>query len=171
MTDRRPDLRLWLFGLTLFFIVVLLGIWLKQSSGIGIVDHQIAGTAERVNEIQMQWRTSGMRWLAIAAMTGDLIFIGVYSLGAWRAGRSISRISAPLLSVIGWIIAVAAVAFCFTDYVETILQFIQLVREQGSDTLARTAAAMQGMKVASWIVTFVGVLLGLAIAHFSHKRA
>ena len=64
---------------------------------------------------------------------------------------------------LGVVIAGAAVVFLITDYLETILQLIQLVREQGSDWMAGTAATARPIKVAAWIVTFVGVLLSFGI--------
>ncbi|BDI61362.1 hypothetical protein [Qipengyuania nanhaisediminis] len=167
----RLPLRPWLIGLAIFALVVLLGIWLRSQSIYGIVDHQLAGTAEQVDAIQDQWRAEGVRWLAILAMLGDLVFIGVYGWGAWVVGRALAARDDMLARVLGWTVALAAVLFLITDYAETVLQFIQLVRSDGSDTMARIAASMQGTKIASWIASFVGVLAAIVLNRFSLGRA
>lgn len=167
----KPALRWWLIGLGLFAFVVALGVWLQQASAFGIVEHQLAGTAERVNEIQQAWRADGVRWLAICAMTADLVFIGVYGWGSWIAGRSFLAMGRKRLQWIGAFVAAGAAVFLLTDYVETILQFIQLLRENGSDEMAQTAASMQQAKIAAWTVTFFGVILGLIVRRFSPPGA
>ena len=171
MTDTRPPLRAWIAGLVAFAIVIALGIWLRSASEFGIVDHQLAGNAERVDAIQRGWRNEGVRWLAILAMVGDLFFIALYSWGSWLAGRGFMRVANRAVRVIGLVVAAAAVLFLITDATETGLQLVQLLREAGSDPMARIAASMQGVKIASWIATFIGVLGALAIARFSSARA
>lgn len=171
MTVKNPKLKLWLIGLALFAILIVLGIWLRQAATVGIVDHQVAGNAATVDAIQQQWRDEGVRWLAIVCMLGDLVFIGVYGWGAWIAGRSFVGSGTGPVRVIGWIVAIAAAVFLFTDYAETILQFIQLMREEGSDPMAATAAAMQNPKKFAWIATFLGVIAALVVRRFSRPRA
>lgn len=171
MMLRRPDLRWWLIGLAVFAVVVALGAWLSGSSGFGIVDHQLAGDAATVDAIQADWRANGVRWLALLAMAGDLVFIGIYSFGAWVAGRGFARLGPPSLRAIGWIAAAAAALFCFTDYLETLLQFVQLLRERGSDGLAAIAAAMQIPKVLSFLVSFIAILAALILRRFRTPTA
>lgn len=166
-----PALRWWLIGLAVFALVVALGMWLQQASAFGIVEHQLAGTAERVNEIQQAWRADGVRWLAILAMIADLVFIGVYGWGSWIAGRSFMAMKRKRLQWLGAFIAAGAAVFLLTDYVETVLQIIQLVRESGSDAMAQTAASMQQAKIAAWMVTFFGVIAGLLVRRFSAPDA
>ena len=167
MIDDRPQLRLWLIGLAMFAVLIVLGIYLQSETPYGIVDHQTAGNAARVDEIQAAWRASGYRGLAIMSMIGDLVFIGVYGWGSYVAGRSFSRVGQGRERAIGVIVAVAAVVFIVTDYIETILQLVQLLREQGVDLMAATAATVQPFKVAAWIVTFVGVIAALVM----HRRS
>lgn len=169
MSENKVELRGWLVGLAVFAVVVAMGIWLRQTSSFGIVDHQIAGSAAQVDTIQAAWRADGVRTLAILAMLGDLVFIGIYSWGSWIAGRSFMAAGGGLVRLIGLIVAAAAVVFFLTDYCETILQFIQLVRERGSDWMAATAATVQPIKVVAWIVTFVGVLLALVVHRFTAR--
>lgn len=167
MNPAKPTLRLWLIGLVTFAIVIALGVWLRQASDFGIVDHQLAGTAKRVNEIQGNWSDEGVRWLAILSMAGDLVFIGIYGLGSWVAARGFMRQSGAVVRIIGLVSAVAAVFFLATDYTETILQFIQLVQDAGDDRFARIAASMQQIKIASWTATFIGIAAAWAIMRFS----
>lgn len=169
--NAKPEIRLWIAGLALFAIVIALGVWLKASSTFGILDHQIAGTAKQVDTIQEAWKADGVRWLAIAAMAGDLIFIGVYGLGSWIAGHSFMKMERKRLKWLGAFVIVAAAVFLFTDYTETVLQFIQLVRDRGSDQMAQIAASMQTTKIAAWIVTFIGVIVALALDRFSRPQA
>lgn len=171
MSETKPKLKWWLLGLGVFAVVILLGIVLRQSSDFGIVDHQVAATAERVNEIQANWRSSGVRGLAILAMAGDLVFIGIYSYGAWMAGRSLTVGQSGLVRALGSLVVVAALVFCVTDYAETVLQFVQLVSEQGSDAMAGVAATVQPWKVAAWLFTFFGVLAALVVRRFSRTPA
>lgn len=157
-----PKLRWWLWGLVAFAVVIGLsaGITAPESVTLGITDHQTAGTAVRVDEIQGQWAAGGVRTLAIISMLGDLVFIGIYGFGSWIAGRSFMRLGG-LLRAVGAIIAAAALVFLATDYCETLLQLVQMIRDEGSDSLAGIAATVQPVKIIAWIVTFVGVLLGL----------
>ncbi len=171
MIHRQPNLRWWLIGLGIFVVVIALGVWLRSASAYGIVDHQLAGTAQQVDIVQAGWRADGVRWLAMLSMVVDLIFIGVYSLGAWIAGRGFSSIYNHLIRVFGWIIAFAAALFAFTDYVETGLQFAQLVREQGVGWMAQTAAAMQTVKVASFLTSLLGIIAVLILRRFAAPGA
>ncbi|MEM8726549.1 MAG: hypothetical protein AAGE86_13610 [Pseudomonadota bacterium] len=169
--SEKADLRIWIWGLIAFAIVIALGATLDADTPYGIVDHQSAGTAAQVDTIQSAWKDAGLRWLAMAAMAGDLIFIGIYSLGAWRAGRSFARIGNFAVVVIGHQIAIAAVIFCVTDYIETSLQLVQLVHDQGSDGMAGTAAFMQPIKIVAWIATFLGVIIALVVRRISSPSA
>ncbi len=163
MNPPSVRLRWWLAGLAIFAVVAGLGMWLAGASHFGIVDHQLAGDAETVDRIQADWRDSGVRWLAILSMAGDLLFIGTYSLGAWIAGRGFARSGNRLVRAIGWTVALAAVLFGFADYTETLLQFVQLLQERGVDRMAAIAAAMQMPKLLAWSATFLGVLAGLIV--------
>ena len=171
MIDARPQLKLWLIGLAMFGVLIMLSFVRGEASEYTILDHQAAGTAAVVDTIQADWRANGLRQLAIFSMVGDLIFIGFYGCGAFIAGRGFSRIGNGGLRATGVIIAVAAVIFLVTDYVETTLQLIQLLREQGSDWMAGIAATVRPIKVVAWIITFVGILIALAIRRFSARDA
>ena len=159
------DLRWWIGGLVAFAIVIAIGAAITQGDvSAGIIEHQQAGSAARVDEIQAQWRAGNVRMIAIAAMIGDLVFIAIYGWGSFVAGRSLIATSQAAARVIGWVVAVAAVLFVMTDYLETVLQFIQLLQERGVDWMAATAAFAQPIKVAAWIATFIGVIAGWGAA-------
>jgi hypothetical protein len=165
--EHKPQIKPWLTGLAMFAVVIALGLAVSSVSVFGITDHQAAGTAAQVDLIQANWRENGVRTIAIISMIGDLLFIGVYGWGSYIAGRSFARMSNSAVQTIGWLVAVAAIVFLVTDYVETIVQVIQLVREQGSDAMASIAATAQPVKSVAWIVTFFGVLGALLIHRFS----
>ncbi|MEM7664248.1 MAG: hypothetical protein AAF250_00195 [Pseudomonadota bacterium] len=171
MTPAKPDLRIWLLGLLAFAIVIALGLPLQTNTPFGIIDHQAAGDAVRVDAIQAAWRDAGLRGFAMVGMVGDLIFIGIYGLGSWRAGRSFARMNIPSLKLLGNIITIAAILFCFTDYVETGLQLLQMMQDRGSDWMAGTEAFMQPIKILAWIMTFTGILAALVVRRFSRTGA
>ncbi|MBO6768909.1 MAG: hypothetical protein JJ901_11500, partial [Erythrobacter sp.] len=116
MREPKPNLRWWLWGLLAFVIVIALSMAVThpESVTLGIAKHQAAGSAARVDEIQDQWREGGVRTLAIIAMLGDLVFIGIYGWGSWLAGRSFMamRGSARMLGIL---IAISAIIFLVTD--------------------------------------------------------
>lgn len=171
MSDDKPRLKLWLIGLAMFAGLILLSFVRGDASQYTILDHQAAGTAAMVDTIQSDWRANGLRTLAIFSMIGDLIFIGVYGWGSYLAGRSFQHIGSGFVRLTGLVVAVAAIIFLVTDYVETVLQLIQLLREQGSDWMAGTAATVRPIKVAAWIVTFLGVILALVVRRMTRRTA
>ncbi len=172
MSEPKPNLRWWLWGLVGFAVVIVLSMAVMhpESVTLGIAEHQAAGSAARVDEIQGQWREGGVRTLAIIAMLGDLVFIGIYGWGSWLAGRSFMAMRGAA-RMLGMLIAISAITFLVTDYTETILQVVQLLSEQGSDWMAAVAATARPVKIVAWIATFGGVLMALAIRRFGAPPA
>ena len=163
----RAFLAWWLGGLALF----ALAIWLHLPLAIeavpgGIGDHQAAGTAEEVERIHAAWRAAGVYGAARAAMIADLVFIGVYAVGSFLGGRMLRASGGGVLRLIGDAVIAGAIVFGVTDYIETICQFVQLMQGRGSDALAAIAATVQPVKIIAWIVTFAGILAGLAVRRF-----
>ena len=158
----RLQLRWWLYGLAAFGVVVAVSAPLQLYTEFGITDHQSASSAAHVNVIQAAWKQAGLRTLAIAGMIGDLIFIGIYSYGAFVAGRS-AVVAGGNLKLLGLIIAAFAVLFCVTDYLETSLQLVQMIQDLGSDWMAQIASTAQPIKSLSFIVTIAGVLLVITL--------
>ncbi len=162
--------RYWLFGLLLLAAMIAMNPALANNvAPLGIADHQSAGTAARIDAIQRQWQADGLLLLARASMAIDLLFIAVYSWGAWNGGRMMRQATAPGIRRIGLLVMIAAVLFLVTDYAETIAQFIQLLQMAGNDRLAALAATAQPIKSFAWIVTFVGLLVALALRRIGRK--
>lgn len=172
MTLKQKFLRFWIGGLVLFAIVIAIGLPLgiEEVPG-GILDHQAAGTDVEVDRIQQAWMAAGLYGHARIAMLGDLVFIGIYGVGSLLGGIWLWREHAGLLRTFGAIVALAAVTFLITDYTETIAQFIQLTSKRGDWLLASLAAEVRPIKVAAWLVTFVGLLAALLIRQLSAPRA
>lgn len=153
----------WLGGLVVFIIIVVTGgpLMTEVAPG-GIVDHQSAGIAARVDEIQQSWADAGLLNYAKWSMIGDLIFIGLYTIGGIIGGRLLWQDAwSPSLKKLGLGLMLVYFLFGVTDYVETISQFIQLIRLEGSDTLAGIAAVAQPPKIATWIIGTTGMIIAL----------
>lgn len=164
--------RWWLAGLSLFALLIASNVMLMTEvapSGIG--DHQTAGTAARVDAIHASWRAAGVMDMAKLGIAGDLVFIGVYSLGAAMGGLLFVRTKQAILRRLGALILVAAMVFCVTDYVETICQFIQASQERGNDVLAKTAATVRPVKSVAFLITFFGLLAALLLRRTARRAA
>jgi hypothetical protein len=164
--------RFWLGGLSLFALLIASNVCLMTDvapSGIG--DHQQAASAIRVDAIHASWQAAGVMGLAKLGMVGDLIFIGVYSLGAAAGGLLFVRTKRTALRRLGALIMVAAAVFCLTDYVETICQLVQALQERGSDTLAGIAAMVRPAKSVAFLITFFGLLAALALRRTARRAA
>jgi len=156
----------WIFwgsGLALFlFLVVSGGALQTEVAPGGILDHQSAATAERVNAIQASWSDAGVLAQAKLGMIGDLVFILLYSLGGIIGGRLLwQNANSPTLKKLGLLVILSYFAFFITDYGETVSQLVQLIQGQGSDTLAGIAAFFRPVKVASWIAGTLMILIAL----------
>lgn len=164
--------RYWLSGLLLFAVMIALNPLIANSvAPTGISDHQAAATAVRVDAIQLVWQADGVLSLARLSMAIDLVFIGVYSWGAWLGGKMLRAESAPGLGRLGGAIMAAAVLFCLTDYIETIAQFIQVMQFKGSDALAGLAATVRPVKAVAFLVTFTGLLAALLLRRMARRSA
>lgn len=164
MSLRKAFLLFWVGGLFVFAIVIAIGLPLGIP-GVpeGILDHQAAGTAARVNEIHGSWAAEGLLRTAKFAMAADLVFIGIYGLGSVLGGWYYWRTGLGVVKVLGIAVFFAGLVFLFTDYGETIAQFFQLMRDKGGNRLAGFAATMQPIKMVAWMVTFFGVIIAFAI--------
>lgn len=160
----------WLLGILLLAAQVVMNVWLTTDAApLGISDHQAAGTAARVNIIHAGWVASDVMDLAIYSMELDLIFIAVYAWGAFAGGRMFAASSHPMLARLGKVIIAAAIGFAITDYVETISQLTQAALIGGHDMLAGVAATARPVKMILFMVTFFGVLIGLAIRNWKSR--
>jgi hypothetical protein len=164
--------RFWLGGLLLLAIMIAMNPWFTNDvSPWGIRDHQAAGTALRVDAIQAAWAADGVMDLARFGIALDLIYIGVYSYGAYCGGRLFAQSARPSLRRLGWIIVVAAVVVGVADYAETLCQFVQASRFQGSAPLAAIAATAQPIKSIAFLTSFIGLLAALMLRRMARRAA
>ncbi len=152
-------LRFWLCGIILLIVMIFGNLLLiTDVSPMAISDHQSAGSAAKINEIQLAWEVGGLTLYAKISMIIDLLFIGIYSLGALCGGILLRYDKRLSVQRIGALVIAAAVIFCVTDYVETIAQVIQLFSMQGSNSLASTAAMVGPAKSIAFLTTVLGLL-------------
>ena len=156
----------WIFwggGLALFLGLVLTGGMLETAvSPSGILDHQGAATAARVNAIQQSWAAAGLLDLAFWGMIADLVFITLYMSGGIIGGRLLwQQAKSPTLKKLGLLCVLVYFIFGMSDYLETVCQLVQLVREQGNDILAGTAALARPVKVVAWIAGTAAMIIAL----------
>ncbi|MEL6541547.1 MAG: hypothetical protein AAFQ34_09090 [Pseudomonadota bacterium] len=159
MINKRAFLTWWLGGLAIFAVSLVLHAPLAiEAVPGGILDHQAAPDAASVVAIQNAWDAEGLATRARIAMASDLLFIVVYSIGAIMGGRYYRNLFEGALHVIGWCAIAAGAVFFLTDFIETLLQFYQMMRFEGSDTLAWIASNMGPAKVVSFLAS-VGLLI------------
>jgi hypothetical protein len=164
--------RFWLGGLLILAAMIAMNPWfVTDVSPWGIRDHQSAGTAARVDAIQTAWQAAGVVGRARLGMAMDLVYIAVYSFGAYCGGRLFAQSAKPALRRLGWIIIAAAIIVAVADYAETICQFIQIMQFRGSDVLAGIAATAQPIKTTAFLTTFFGLLTALFIRRMTRRSA
>lgn len=172
MISRRRFLMVWLGGLFAFAVTL----WLHLPLAIdtvpgGILDHQIAGTAARVDYIQREWSAAGLYRDAFTAMLSDIGFILLYGLGSLLGGLYFRRVGQGSIRAIGTALVLSALVFLASDLAETTMQILQLLAGQGDDTRAAIAAAMHYPKLVSWIGCFILPLNGLILERTALRTA
>ncbi len=171
MKDERNFWAYWLGGLLLLSIMAAINPFLSLAmSPMGIVDHQMAGSGAQVDAIQFGWKVDGVLILARISIALDLVFIAVYSWGAYLGGRVMRRENSPMLSRLGTLIMVAAALYPILDYAETICQFIQVMTFKGSDLLAGIAATVRPFKSVDFLVTFIGLIVALTLRRTARHK-
>lgn len=103
-------------------------------------------------------------------MLSDLVFIVIYGIGAVLGGLWLGR-QRGAVRIIGLLVAIAGAVFLVTDLTETTAEIVQLWRFQGDDGLAALAAGVRPIKMATWIASFLGVIVGLFLRRFSRRAA
>lgn len=153
----------WLGGLAVFsYLVITGGTLMTDVAPGGILDHQSAATAQRVNEIQQSWIAQGLLNQARWSMIGDLVFIGLYMSGGIIGGRLIwQNARSPSLKKLGLAIILIYFVFGMSDYIETISQITQLIQNEGSDLLAGIAATARPVKILTWIAGTLFMVIAL----------
>lgn len=171
MISRKRFLIFWIGGLVAFIVALILHMPLTlESVPEGIVDHQVATTAARVDFVQAEWAKAGVYRSAFTAMVADFVFIALYSLGSLLGALYFLRASSTNLRLIGGGLLLSAIVFFASDTIETWMQIQQVMAGAGDDTKAGIAAAMHYPKLASWIACFILPLNGL-ILEWSHRRS
>ena len=164
--------RYWLGGLLILAIMIAMNPWFSNEvSPWGIRDHQSAGSALRIDAIQAAWQAAGVMNLARFGIALDLVYIGVYSFGAYCGGRLFAQSEKLSLRRLGWVIVAAALILCVADYVETLSQFVQAMTFKGSDLLAGIAATAQPIKSTAFLSSFFGLLAALLLRRMARRSA
>jgi hypothetical protein len=172
MQSEKSFWRYWLGGLLLLaFMAALNPLLANAVAPWAILDHQTAGSAARVDAIQFAWARDGVLNLARFSMAVDLLFIPVYSWGAYCGGRMMRAEANPKLVRVGGLIMVAAALYPLLDYTETISQFIQVMQFKGSDSLASIAAAVKPVKSVVFLITMFGILASLFVRWRGREKA
>lgn len=171
MITRRRFLLFWVGGLIAFAVALLLHMPLTLDTvPEGIVDHQTATTAARVDYIQGEWAAAGVYRNAFTAMVSDIVFIVLYGIGSLLGGVYYLRNGSGTLRLIGGALLLSAIVFFVSDMVETLAQIQQLAAGEGNDMQARIAAMMHYPKLISWIACFI-LPLNALILERSHRSA
>ena len=154
---------LWLAGIVI--IVALVGQndrLVTEIAPQGMVDHQIAGTAKRVEEIHDSWRAAGAMGFFRIAIIFDLVFIILYSSGGVIGGLLIRKDARfGLLKALAGLAIIAYAAFGFLDFTETVCQAIQGFLTGGNDVLAQIAALAQPPKMIAFFIGFPSLVAAL----------
>ncbi len=152
-------IRLWLLGILLLIAMIFGNLLLiTDISPMAMSDHQSAGSAARIDEIQWAWAAANLILYAKISMVIDLFFIAIYSLGAICGGILLRYDARLFVRRIGALVIAAATIFFVTDYIETIAQIIQLFSMHGSDALSSAAAAVGSAKNIAFLITFLGLV-------------
>lgn len=172
MITRRRFMMVWVGGLVAFAVTLWLHLPLTLDTvPQGIVDHQVAGNAARVDYIQREWSAAGLYRAALTAMLSDVAFILLYGSGSLLGGFYFHRHGSGRLRWVGKLLIIAAVVFLASDLTETTLQIRQLLAGRGDDTAAAIAAAMHYPKLVSWIACFILPLNGIILARSVSRAA
>ncbi|MDZ7587765.1 MAG: hypothetical protein U5J78_00830 [Parasphingorhabdus sp.] len=152
---------LWLGGLAALMVLIFTNSALvTTASPGGILDHQAAGSAARVNAIQLAWADAGKSVVARWSMIGDLLFITLYSIGGIIGGRLIWRDGfAPRLKKLALIAILVFALFGLADYTETLAQLAQLLQGEGSDFLSALAALARPAKMLFFVAATLLLIL------------
>ena len=138
----------------------------------GMIDHQTAGTALRVDQIHQSWADAGKTGYVKIAMLFDLLFIVIYSVGGVIGGMLVRRDAASaLLRGLAPIVIAAYFLFGVLDFIETVCQTIQLYFTGGSDALAGVAKLAQPPKLLAFAIGFPSMVIALIWFWLDRKRA
>ncbi len=177
MDSRRSNWRnfwlLWLTGIVIIFALVSQNDRLVTDiAPQGMIDHQVAATAQRVEDIHASWRAAGAMDFFRIAILFDLLFIVLYSTGGVMGGKLIRQAArSGLLGALAGLAILAYAAFGILDFTETFCQAIQGFVTGGNDTLAAIAATAQQPKMAAFFIGFPSLVVALAWFGVERRRS
>ena len=155
---------LWLTGIVI--IVVLISQNDRLVTDIapqGMVDHQVAETAKRVEDIHDSWRAAGAMDFFRVAIVFDVMFIVLYSAGGVIGGLLVRRgARSAWLKALAGLAILAYAAFGIFDLTETLCQAMQGFVTGGNNALAGIAAMAQPPKMLAFFVGFPSLVAALA---------
>lgn len=155
---------LWLTGIVI--IVVLISQNDRLVTDIapqGMIDHQVAATAKRVEDIHASWRAAGAMGFFRIAILFDLLFIVLYSTGGVIGGMLVRRgARSAWLKALAGLAILAYMAFGILDMTETLCQALQGFVTGGNDGLAGLAAIAQPPKMIAFFVGLPSLVAALA---------
>lgn len=164
MTVERYFWRFWIGGLAIMVLMIAINpIFINDVSPWGIRDHQSAGSAAHIDEIHSAWQAAGVMEYAQAMLALDLVYIAMYSFGAFCGGRMFLAAKRAALKWLGAIILAAAVVIAVADSIETICQLIQTMQVKGDNRLAGIAATVQPLKSTAFFTSLIAIPLALAV--------
>ena len=166
---RRVFWLLWLTGLALFFFIVATNLYLiTPTAPAGIIDHQSAATAARVNAIHASWKDAGVNGFATTSMLIDLLFITLYALGGLVGALQIRRSTQSRgLRLFTTLIVLLYGTFAALDYAETFSELVQQLTGQGNDALALIAATARPLKMSAFLLGSLCTVVSLIWHHLS----
>jgi hypothetical protein len=126
----------------------------------GIIDHQGAATAMRVDQIHAAWKAKGVLDFARLSMSIDLVFITFATFAGIVGGYLMAR-AGGMRGLLGWIVLGLWAVFGACDYIETGCQLVQALEDRGSDELAGLAASVGPAKAGAFIAGTLLLWAGL----------
>ncbi len=155
----------WIFyviGWAVFaYIAVTNGTLATAESPGGILDHQAAATASRVERIHAAWKAKDVFDFAALSMTLDLVFITFATIAGVIGGYLIAR-AGGLRGLLGWATLFLWIVFGACDYIETTCQLVQVLQDAGKDELAGLAATVRPPKMVTFVAGTLALWAGLA---------
>ena len=137
----------------------------------GMVDHQVAASAKRVEDIHESWHAVGAMGFFRMAILFDLLFIVLYSAGGVMGGVLIGRDArSSWLKALGGTAILAYAAFGMFDITETLCQAFQGFVTGGNDLLAGMAARAQPPKMVAFFVGFPSLVAALVWFRLENAR-
>jgi len=155
-------MRFWISGIIFAISLILANFGLfTDVAPFGVVDHQVAGTAIRIDAIQESWKAANRLGFAKFLMVADFFFIATYFTGALLGGILMRADENVRIRQLGFMVILGALLFFVFDYLETIPEAIQLFNMQGDDSLAALSSSAFLPKIFGMVLTLVGLTIKL----------